>query len=180
MKANEGAAQTRRLFFALWPDGALRPQLAGLAAAVLPSARGVVTATANLHATLLYLGPVAERRQLCAEHVADALAGRAFTLSLDHIGYFRRPQALWVGCRQLPEPLLGLVSGLRAGCASCGLSTDVRPFELHVTLVKKVNADPGRSPILSLHWEVGQFALIESLQEEGVTHYSPLRFWNLA
>jgi 2'-5' RNA ligase len=100
-------------------------------------------------------------------------------LSLDRVGYFRRPQVVWAGCRNLPPELLAMVSGLRSGCAPCGMTVDDRPFELHVTLVRHVRADPGRPPVMPVSWALSRFALVESVSDAQGVHYRPLRFWDL-
>lgn len=179
MTQHKGAAETRRLFFALWPEPALQREVAALAAAVQPAGSGRLVSTDNLHATLLFLGAVSEAQQLCAENAASQLRATPFTVTLDRVGYFRRPQVLWAGCRTTPTELAALVSGLRTGCAPCGTAADDRPFELHVTLVRHVRADPGRPLIMPVQWEVDRFALVESVSDAQGVHYRPLRFWEL-
>lgn len=153
--------------------------LAALAQAVLPARSGKLVATENLHATALFLGSVTAAQQLCVESAASQLRTGPFTLTLDRVGYFRRPQVLWAGCRSLPPGLEALVAGLRGGCAPCGMAVDARPFELHVTLVRQVRADPGRPPVMPVSWEVSEFALVESVSDAQGVHYRPLRFWPL-
>ena len=179
MSIQKGAAETRRLFFALWPELDKQRELAKLAQAVLPTSSGKLVATENLHATALFLGSVTAAQQLCVESAASQVRAGPFTLTLDRVGYFRRPQVLWAGCRALPPELLALVSGLRNGCAPCGMAVDDRPFELHVTLVRHVRADPGRPPVMPVSWEVSQFALVESVSDAHGVHYQPLRCWAL-
>lgn len=179
MTQARGAAATRRLFFALWPDSAMQKQLAALAAAVYPAGSGKPVRTENLHATILFLGPVTEAQRLCVENAASQLRPGLFALTLDRVGYFRRPQVLWAGCRTLPAALVSLVTGLRTGCAPCGMTVDDRPFELHVTLVRHVRADPGRPPVIPVSWEVRRFVLVESVSDAQGVHYQPLRFWEL-
>jgi len=179
MAENRGAADTRRLFFALWPDTDKQRELAMLALAVQPAHSGQVVAMENLHATLLFLGNVSAAQQLCLENAASQLRTGPFLLTLDRIGYFRRPQVLWAGCRSSPTDLLSLVSGLRSGCAPCGMAVEDRPFEPHVTLVRHVRADPGRPPVIPVDWEVERFALVESSSHAQGVRYRPLRFWEL-
>jgi 2'-5' RNA ligase len=179
MPNQKGAAATRRLFFALWPEADKQHELARLAQAVLPAHSGKVVATENLHATVLFLGSVSAAQQLCVESAASQLHTGSFVLSLDRVGYFRRPQVVWAGCRNLPPELLALVSGLRSGCAPCGMAVDDRPFELHVTLVRHVRADPGRPLVMPVSWALSRFALVESVSDAQGVHYQPLRFWDL-
>ena len=58
MQAGESA---QRLFFALWPDPAVRAALAGVTAR-LPLPRGRLTPPQNLHVTLVFLGAAAAVR----------------------------------------------------------------------------------------------------------------------
>ena len=58
------AENEQRMFFALWPESELRRSLHSLAAD-LPLRRSRPTHVADLHATLVFLGNVAEERVAC-------------------------------------------------------------------------------------------------------------------
>jgi len=172
----QGAVETQRLFFALWPEPALQQRLAQAAAALLPEHAGRRVREQNLHCTLVFLGAVEAAQRLCLEDAASLVRAEPFTLTLDRLGYFRRPQAAWLGCT---AALQALVTGLSYGAASCGFPPEQRPYEVHLTVARKLRKDPGRMPLMPSVWPVQQFALMESVSEPDGVHYRPLRFWNL-
>jgi 2'-5' RNA ligase len=179
MTYTKGAVETQRLFFALWPEPELQQRLAQTAAALLPRAVGRWVRAENLHCTLVFLGAVESAQRLCVEDAASLVRAEPFTLTLDRLGYFRRPQAAWLGCTTTPAALQALVAGLRYGAATCGFTSETRAYEVHLTVVRKLRGDPGRLPLLPIAWQVNQFALIESVSESDGVHYRPLRFWDL-
>ena len=175
----KGAVATQRLFFALWPEPALQQRVALAAMALLPRADGRWVREENLHCTLVFLGAVEAAQRLCLEDAASLVRVEPFTLVLDRMGYFRRPQAAWLGCTTTPAALQALVAGLSYGATSCGFPPEQRPYEVHLTVARKLRRDPGRMPLLPIAWPVKQFALMESVSEADGVHYRPLRFWDL-
>ena len=179
MLHSKGAVETQRLFFALWPDPVLQQRLAQAAAALLPHDAGRRVREENLHCTLVFLGAVEAAQRLCLEDAASLVRAEPFTLMLDRIGYFRRPQVAWLGCTTIPAALQALVAGLSYGAASCGFPPEQRPYAVHLTVARKLRRDPGRLPLMPIAWPVNQFALMESVSEPDGVHYRPLRFWDL-
>ena len=179
MKPGQGAVVTQRLFFALWPEAELQQQLAQAAAALLPQAAVRRVRPENLHCTLVFLGSVDPGQRLCVEAAAGALALPPFALVFDRFGYFRRPQVAWLGCSHTPPVLLDLAGQLRHGCAACGFPPERRPYEVHLTVARKLRRDPGRAPFLPIDWRVERFALVESVSTDEGVRYRPLRFWDL-
>jgi len=179
MSHPKGAVETQRLFFALWPDHALQERLAHAAAALLPLAAGRRVRAGNLHCTLVFLGAVAAAQRLCLEDAASLVQAEPFTLTLDRFGYFRRPQAAWMGCTSTPAALQALVTGLSSAAVRCGFAPEQRPYQVHLTVARKLRKDPGRLPLLPIAWPVKQFVLMESVSEADGVRYRPLRFWDL-
>jgi 2'-5' RNA ligase len=175
----KGAVETQRLFFGLWPEPELQQYLAQAAAALLPRAAGRRVRAENLHCTLVFLGAVEAAQRLCLEDAAALVRAEPFTLTLDRLGYFRRPQAAWLGCTTTPAALQALVAGLRYGAQACGFTPELRPYEVHLTVARKLRRDPGRLPLMPVAWPVKQFALMESVSEPDGVHYRPLRIWDL-
>jgi 2'-5' RNA ligase len=179
MQLKPGAVATQRLFFALWPDPDLQQQLARAATALLPADLGRRVRAENLHCTLVFLGDVDADQRLCVEAAASEIRARAFALRLDRFGYFRRPQVAWLGCTATPPALTRLVADLGSGCNACGFPPENRPYEVHLTIARKVRRDPGRPPFLAIDWAVDRFALVESVNTDDGVRYQPLRSWAL-
>jgi RNA 2',3'-cyclic 3'-phosphodiesterase len=179
MPHRKGAVETQRLFFALCPDSALQERLAHAAAALLPRAAGRRVRAENLHCTLVFLGSVAAAQRLCLEDAASLVRAEPFTLTLDRLGYFRRPQVAWLGCTTTPASLQVLVTGLSTAATRCGFALEQRPYQVHLTVARKLRNDPGRLPLLPIAWPVKRFALMESVSAADGVHYRPLRYWEL-
>lgn len=174
------ATEIRRLFFALWPDEEVRAAIAGVQTQ-LPAGTGHPVRRENLHVTLVFIGEADEARSRCLQDMAAAYAGVRFELVLDALGYWRKPQVLWLGSKQTPAALRTLVAVLQEGAAQCGCAVDSRPYETHLTLSRKVARAP-RNPstmVTPIVWPVTFFCLVESvLQPEGAV-YQVLHVWDL-
>lgn len=157
----ESEQKTHRLFFALWPTPVLQRQMALLANEVR-RAGGRPVREENLHITLAFLGSVTEEQLACLRREVSGVQGRAFTLTLDRIGGFRRSGITWLGSTEVPEALAGLVARLGQVMEACGLEPDTRPYQPHVTLRRRSRRSPGLPPFTPLRWPVAEFVLVES------------------
>ena len=169
----------QRLFFGLWPDPAARDRLARLASQLQP-AGGRLHHPDDLHITLVFLGPVDAARQPCIYQAADEIVTPSFSLRVDTLGHWPRPQILWCGPSEVPEPLKRLVSALQQGLLACGFEPERRRYQPHVTLHRKVrHAKPGllEQPIA---WQAAEFALAASEGgAPGQPRYRKLHRWSL-
>ena len=173
-----GGETTQRLFFALWPDDAVCEALEALALCHAGD-QGKRIRTENLHITLVFLGNVDARRRCCLEEAADAVGGRSFTLWMDTLGWWPRPQVLWVGPTEIPAALLNLVGALKLACQGCGLEPERRPYQAHLTLARKVRRARLPRSIEPIQWPIKSFALVESKTLSTGAEYSVLRTWSL-
>ncbi|MDT8385348.1 MAG: RNA 2',3'-cyclic phosphodiesterase [Gammaproteobacteria bacterium] len=176
----------QRLFFALWPDGALRQRLADCGRPLLQAVQGRPVAMENLHITLVFLGDVDAQQQACLEGqattFAEGLACPPFELRLDQFGHWPRPRVLWLGAGETPAPLSLLVEQLSTGSRECGLSPETRPYRPHLTLMRKVTRVPVgllEAPFAPLSWPVSGFVLVRSVARPPGVTYEVLREWSL-
>lgn len=166
---------SRRLFFALWPDGAMRAAMAhatrkaGLAA-------GRPVPAANLHVTLVFLGSVPERRlaELGAiARASGAASAERLELAFDHLEYWRAAQLLCALPAECPAPMAALARNLQDRLAACGFAPDLkgslsvgvsvpRQFRPHVTVARKVHRPPGVMEMQPVIWGFGDLVLVES------------------
>ncbi len=173
MQLNNG-----RLFFALWPDPAVRQQLEEVAGR-LPPHQGRLGHPLDWHATLIFLGQVADEALPCIEGVAAGIRSDAFRMRIDQVGYWRRPRVLWCGPSGTPETLLRLVSDLQQGLRGCGFRPESRPYAPHITLARKARpVDPLvlQNPV---QWEVREFVLAGSHGGAKPPRYQVLKRWKL-
>ncbi len=168
----------QRLFFALWPDEALRSRLAAVAREVWVRG-GKAVPPENLHITLVFLGGIDAPMRALAEGIADRVASPRFALRLDRIGFWPRTGLLWLGTGDLPEALSALAAELHRGIAACGVKLDARPFLAHVTLMRKVRVARHAGPVGPVDWRVEGFSLVESTPGPGGSRYQVLRTWPL-
>ena len=99
---------TLRLFFALWPDPAVREQLAKQQQHI--SGRRVPAD--NLHLTLAFLGVQPRSLLPSLEAALDTLALPALQLTIDRLGYFSKPRIAWAGPSTPPAALMSMQQGL--------------------------------------------------------------------
>jgi 2'-5' RNA ligase len=165
----------RRLFFALWPDDAVRRQIGALSRQICDRP----VPEANLHLTLLFLGMQDDTARQCFCTAAGQVQAGPFTLTLDSCGGWVRKRIQWLGSPE-PSPVLGeLVETLVGALAGCGIEAEKRPFVPHVTLSRKAkNPVEGLAPA-PVSWSVNDFVLAESVPSPGGVRYVVLERWKL-
>lgn len=167
------AAETVRLFFALWPDSNLQGRLAAWAEQAAGRARPM--RRENIHLTLAFLGAINAALLPLLEECARAVRFTPLALKLDRVGYWKHKRIVWCGPEDEPLVLTALVADLRAGLDRAGIHYAPKPFVSHLTLVRKssgLGAAPRWKP---LEWEVRDFALVRSVPIEGGVRYAVLR-----
>jgi 2'-5' RNA ligase len=170
-------SERQRLFFALWPSDELREALVPLQQ-LKQECGGRAVPTDNVHITLNFLGNVDADTRDCLEQAASEITIPPFQLLLDRYGYWRRPRVMWLGCSDMPEPLLHLVDALNRAVEGCGLQPERRPYHAHMTLLRKAKQAPNE-PAPELDWPVSEFVLVESVSIPGGVEYRVLRRWPL-
>ena len=168
-----------RLFFALWPDTAVRDELYRAAQAAHDGSGGRCMRRDNLHQTLVFVGSVAAERIAGLEAAAAAIVVPAFKLEWGTTGYWRHNRIIWAAPGAMPLPLIELVGALECVLAGAGIEYDDRPYRAHVTLVRDARA-PAVLPPLRFDWPVREFALIESSRDPRGLAYRPIARWPLA
>jgi 2'-5' RNA ligase len=173
------AERFHRLFFALWPDDDLRAALAPQLAPLLAACCGRAQAPAQWHVTLEFLGSVPAARMAAASEAASMVRAGPLEIVFDTVEHWRRPEVLCLVAREVPVPLVSLVSQLRSTLAARGFPTEHRVFRAHFTLARKVvkaAAVPAFGPI---RWPARDFALVESVTDRAGSRYHPLARWQL-
>lgn len=168
-----------RLFFALWPDAALRTSLMDAADGIRLNAAARRVPAANLHLTLHFIGNVHFDDMACMRREARLIDAAAFALSIDRQGCFARPRVAWLGCSNIPGALVDLHRQLGARLQSCGYQAESRPYHPHITVARKVESiedDPGFAP---LSWWVDRFVLIEVQPATKGVQYRVVESWPL-
>ena len=173
--SSSAITEVRRLFLALWPEDVERRQLAQLAASVAGQQR---VRDANLHLTLVFLGPTDATRLAAYETALADLPVPALELVLDRYGYWPMPRILWLGSSQTPPELYELVADLHRRLRGCGFVPERRAFQAHMTLARKFPGPaPEHPPAVPIRWSIGEVALIESLLGKHGSEYRVLQRW---
>jgi 2'-5' RNA ligase len=164
------------LFFALWPDTALRAALHDHALELTQSSGGRVIRPGNLHLTLAFLGNVARPRIAQLETIARGCAAAGFDLHLDKTGYWSRQHIVWMAPQNVPAAMSGLVLAMETALQANGFRVDAREWRPHITLLRDARA-PAAMPPLTLNWPVREIVLAESTRG---ADYRVLARWPLA
>ncbi len=142
-----------RLFFALWPDDAVRAELARWSRELHALCGGRTTRPENLHVTLAFLGGVEDARVAEVERAASEVAPKAVSLVLDQPGYWKKNRIAWAGASSVPRELDAMVAELR----------DREP-----------RAMPALDPI---EWQLDGFALVQSVTLPKGSRYEIRKSW---
>lgn len=174
-----------RLFFALWPDEAVRVELAASATHLRQKLRpvGRWIGAHRYHLTLHFLGDYPLFPEALAQRAIEAAASlRAprFTLRIDQAGSFgNRAIPWWLGPEQAPPELKQLWRGLREVLPAHAVPYDTKlRLTPHVTVLRDAAQVLASTPMPALDWPVEQFALIHS-HLGAQSEYRVLGTWNL-
>jgi len=170
--------KTLRLFFALWPNGGVRQQLDKIAAEYRPEKSRAIP-VANLHATLIFLGQQPQESLTAIIDAAAYVHGQPFSIALQQLQVWRRPQVLCLCPEQIPDELIAVHRELRQALLDIGVSMDDRSYRPHVTLARKVRRSIRPDGLPSpMYWSVNGFSLIESVSLEHGVQYRELASWS--
>ena len=182
---DEPGPRKLRLFFALWPDGATRSHLSVATAAAVARVDGQPVPAAKFHVTLAFLGAVPGQTFV---HLVEA-GGRdrhpGVELVFDRLKYWRKAQVLVAMPSRIPKAAAAVVDRLWARLEPLGFVRELRPWQAHLTLVRRVR----RPPPGDLHIDIARFgrpgaaqwklALVESVTHAEGPRYKPLAEWPL-
>ena len=168
----------QRLFFALWPDDEVRTALSQSATGLLGKQVQRVP-DANLHLTLAFVGAVMAPVRQCLEAAAADIHCPAFQLRIDAAGHWPKPRIFWIGPGDTPPALWSLASSLRTALADCGLQTETRPYQPHITLSRKIKRAPLAAQPDPVDWSIRHFCLLESVIGPRAASYQILGCWKL-
>jgi 2'-5' RNA ligase len=176
--------EPNRLFFALWPNDAVRAACHAAARQLnirMPSG-GYLSAAERYHITLLFLGDHVPKAQEEAALRAAALVRAApFSLTLDHASSFRnREIPWWLGARTTPAALTTFYGRLRDAMVQANVSLERMRFVPHLTVVRNAKLALPPTPVDAIAWDVTEFALIRSRLDRKPVSYEVLGTWPLA
>lgn len=173
-------ADSRRLFFALWPNKSIRQQLDVVARQYRPHQARAIPLT-NLHATLIFLGAMPEPMLPDIRQAAATVPLQSFEMSLQLLEVWRRPQVLCLCPQTIPLPLQQMHDALAGALRAAQVPFDERAYRPHVTLARKVRRTIDTAALAEpVVWPVSGFALVESVSVARGVRYEPLQQWYAA
>lgn len=170
---------TLRLFFALWPDDAIRDALNGTGKWLHQHWGGRRMRAETVHITLAFLGETPAGRLDDLVACADSVGTDAYELVLDQAGYWRHNRIGWLGASETPPQHFELVRALGIALKQAGFPVDARPHVPHVTLLRNSRGGevPPCTPVI---WPIREFVLVQSNLDADGAHYELIRRWALA
>lgn len=168
-----------RIFFALWPDDVTRAAIASVVKPHLATHPAKKVPQHNWHITLAFLGNVTRAQYDCALQQAMQIRSEAFDLVLDTFGFWSRPRVVWLGCRETPAPLSGLVEQLNNQLIPCAYKPEQRVYAPHLTLLRKADKGIKQRDVTPVSWRVQEFVLVESVTKNTGSVYQVVQRWSL-
>ncbi|MDD5035876.1 MAG: RNA 2',3'-cyclic phosphodiesterase [Methylococcaceae bacterium] len=171
-------AHTQRLFFALWPEDSIREALVAAMERLKSAASARWIRSENLHMTLAFLGDVETHRLDDLKAAANAVGSPGFTLRLDRIEWWRKPEVICLTPSTPSATLDRLAADLAANLRAVGFTLETRPYRAHLSLARKtVHLPPDSRLLHPITWTSSSFALVESRPG---SDYTILQSWPLS
>ena len=170
-----------RAFFAIEPPAQIKLAIDSWRERALPNFVKAVP-PANFHITLAFLGQVSDVQLESLIQQSEALTSTpGFGLSLDHLGYWPKPKALWLGCQQIAKQHVQLADQLTKIGLRSAIEIQKREYIPHLTLVRKCAENPPTALIEpAFCFNVDEFHLFESISTANGVIYKRRLTWKLA
>jgi 2'-5' RNA ligase len=165
-----------RLFFALWPNAAERAALSAWQKPLLDCCGGRAMRGDTLHATLVFLGEVAEQRLEALRLAAQETNWQGFELKLTAAHYWGHNHIAFAAPDVTPPQLGELVKELETRLRKHRFHLEQRPYKPHVTLLRNAQWSDAKLPTMpAVSWKFNEFVLVRSARDEqGAAHYEVL------
>ena len=175
---NAAVAGKSRVFYAFWPDEAVRPALQAWVDGAQAAAGGNPTQSRNLHMTLCFIGQVADEQLPMLSALAAELPWQPLELVLDRAGWWKHNRVAWLGCSSLPAALAQSARALRQQLLAHEIDFDDKPFVPHVTLLREVRPSQAwldtLKPLPPVRWTLQRPVLVLAARDEQGAWYQPL------
>jgi 2'-5' RNA ligase len=167
--------ETKRLFFALWPDDRQREQLREVINAVAKTVEGHAVDRRNWHVTLAWIGDYPVERIPQLQKRVAAIDVEPFRLSFDRLEFWARPRIASLTAATVPEELHRLVTALENVLQDEGLVKETRTYRPHITVSRNARAFTTERLAQRTSIEWSSFELVESVPGRDGAFYRPLK-----
>jgi 2'-5' RNA ligase len=172
---------TVRVFFALWPTAAERDRLGLWQKSLLKLAGGRAMRGETLHATLVFIGVIEQVRLEALQLAAQEVDAVGFKLCFEEARYWGHNHIVYAAPNHVPQQLVQLVGMLEQRLAAHRFKFDRREHKPHITLLRNARwSDAPLSVMRPVCWQIKDFALVQSVQQQGVSAYRVLARFPLA
>jgi 2'-5' RNA ligase len=137
---------------------------------------------ANFHVTLAFLGQISDKLlERIDESAAKLSQVTSFDVSLDCVGYWSKPKALWLGSSNTDDQHLSLSKDLHKLANNLKLNLPKQDYVTHLTLARKCKLNPA-APLIkpNFAFTADQFHLFESVSSNHGVAYYIRQSWPLA
>jgi 2'-5' RNA ligase len=169
-----------RVFFALWPTASERGHLAAWQTPLQHLCGGRAMRGETLHNTLVFIGDIEQTRLEALRLAAQEVSAACFDLSFEEARYWGHNHIVYAAPVDAPQQLAQLVSDLEQRLTRHHFNFDQREYKPHVTLLRSAHWTdtplPGMQPV---RWQAGDFALVQSVLEDGLASYRVLARFTL-
>ncbi len=165
----------KRLFFALWPDDETRQLINKFNQSINSEGLKKVNPD-NLHVTLIFLGNINAEPEVILRQSVEKISVQPFVLHFERLDFWQKPRILCLSTRSYDPQLSMLVDAIKKKVEQCGIKTEDRPYQPHITLARKACKliDIG---IPSIDWKAESFCLVESCSTSNGVQYQVLQRW---
>ncbi len=167
--------ETKRLFFALWPDPRQRDRLRDVITPVAKTVEGRIVDRRNWHVTLVFIGTFPANRVPYLLEKAAEYTVEPFRLNFDRLEFWPRPRVASLVASTVPPELQALVDYLNGVVSDLGIRPEERNYRPHITVVRNARTFQTERLAQRATTEWSGFELVESVPgTQGVT-YHPLK-----
>ena len=167
--------ETKRLFFALWPDDRQRDQLRELINAVAKTVEGHAVDRRNWHITLAWIGDYPEERIPQLLKRVSEIDFEPFRLSFDRLEFWARPRIASLTAATVPEELHLVVTALENVLQDEGVVKETRTYRPHITVSRNARTFTTERLAQRTSIEWSSFELVESVPGREGAFYRPLK-----
>ena len=134
----------------------------------------------NLHVTLSFLGKVQECEFEELLMLADQIHADPIEMVFDQLGYWNKPEILWIGSDEASESIMNLAASLTKIRRRMALHSETRKYRPHLTIARRCNIPPPMS-VVKPHFVTyfDRFTLFESMSTKSGIRYRAIQEWML-
>jgi RNA 2',3'-cyclic 3'-phosphodiesterase len=167
--------QNARVFFALWPTAAEHDALAVWQTPLQHLCGGRAMRGDTLHNTLVFIGDIEQTRLEALRLAAQEVSAACFELSFEEARYWGHNHIVYAAPVEAPQQLAQLVSDLEQRLTRHRFNFDQREYKPHVTLLRSARwTDTPLPGMQTVRWQAGDFALVQSVLQDGLASYRVL------